>query len=122
MSELTHGRYVLAVRDLERSVAYYHDVLGFRVTERFEGWAFLERDAVCLMLGHCPETLSPGELGDHSYFAYIEVSKARELHDEFSSNGASFVKAIRDEPWGMREFGIVTIDGHRIMFGQKLNS
>jgi hypothetical protein len=24
------------------------------------------------------------------------------------------------EPWGMREFGIETPDGHRIMFGQKL--
>ena len=24
------------------------------------------------------------------------------------------------QPWGMREFGIRTIDGHQLMFGQKL--
>jgi len=27
------------------------------------------------------------------------------------------IKELRDEPWGMREFGIRTVDGHRIMFG-----
>jgi hypothetical protein len=27
--------------------------------------------------------------------------------------------ALRDEPWGMREFGIRTVDGHRIMCGAK---
>lgn len=26
----------------------------------------------------------------------------------------------RREPWGMREFGVRTIDGHRIMFGQEV--
>ena len=25
-----------------------------------------------------------------------------------------------DKPWGQREFGIRTIDGHRIMFGEAL--
>jgi catechol 2,3-dioxygenase-like lactoylglutathione lyase family enzyme len=24
----------------------------------------------------------------------------------------------RDEPWGMRELGVRTIDGHRMMFGE----
>jgi hypothetical protein len=29
------------------------------------------------------------------------------------------IKAIKDEPWGMREFGLRTVDGHRIMVGQR---
>jgi hypothetical protein len=29
----------------------------------------------------------------------------------------TIVKPLRIEPWGMREFGIRTIDGHRMMFG-----
>jgi len=26
-------------------------------------------------------------------------------------------EALRDEPWGMREFGLRTADGHRLMIG-----
>jgi hypothetical protein len=29
----------------------------------------------------------------------------------------AIIKPLRDEPWGMRELGIRTVDGHRIMFG-----
>jgi hypothetical protein len=29
-------------------------------------------------------------------------------------------KAIRNEPWGMHEFGVVTADGHRIMVASSL--
>jgi hypothetical protein len=31
------------------------------------------------------------------------------------------IKPLKSEPWGMREFGIKTIDGHRIMIGQDLD-
>jgi uncharacterized glyoxalase superfamily protein PhnB len=31
--------------------------------------------------------------------------------------GADVVKPLRDEPWGMREFGLRTACGHRLMIG-----
>jgi uncharacterized glyoxalase superfamily protein PhnB len=31
--------------------------------------------------------------------------------------GVELIKPLRDEPWGMREFGVRTVDGHRMMFG-----
>jgi uncharacterized glyoxalase superfamily protein PhnB len=34
--------------------------------------------------------------------------------------GAEITKPIRDEPWGMREFGLRTADGHRLMIGHEL--
>lgn len=33
--------------------------------------------------------------------------------------GATLTQPPADEPWGMREFGIRTPDGHRIRFGQE---
>ena len=33
------------------------------------------------------------------------------------ARGASVTKELRNEPWGMSEFGLRTVDGHRIMFG-----
>ena len=36
--------------------------------------------------------------------------------DSVVATGAKIRKPLRLEPWGMREFAVETIDGHRIMF------
>ena len=119
---LQHPRYVLAVPDLETSARYYRDVLGFEVREVGDpGWRFFERDACFIMAGECADALPPAELGDHSYFAYVVVDGIDAFHDEVMARGAVAIKPLRDEPWGMREFGIRTVDGHRIMFGSPLS-
>jgi hypothetical protein len=33
---------------------------------------------------------------------------------------SGITKEIRDEPWDMREFGLRTVDGHRLMVGHEL--
>jgi uncharacterized glyoxalase superfamily protein PhnB len=71
------------------------------------------------MAGLCVDAMPPREIGDHSYFAYIEVDDVAGFHEIVTSKGAEVVKALRDEPWGMTEFGIRTADGHRIMFGEQ---
>jgi uncharacterized glyoxalase superfamily protein PhnB len=71
--------------------------------------------------GHCPEAIPPAELGDHSYFAYFRVDDVDDYHANVTARGVEIVKTLRDEPWGMREFGIRTIDGHRIMIGRERN-
>lgn len=115
---IRRARYVIAVPDLERSARYYHDVLGFGVREIGDpGWRVYERDGCLIMAGECPDALAPAELGDHSYFAYLEVDDIDRLHAAVMAKGATVTKPLRHEPWGMTEFGIRTIDGHRIMFG-----
>lgn len=118
---MRNPRYVIAVHDLERSARYYRDVLGFevRVVED-PGWRFFVRGACFIMAGECRDALSPAELGDHSYFAYVEVDDAAAFHDELLRKRAELVKPVCDEPWRMREFGVRTVDGHRIMFAQRL--
>ena len=118
---IRNPRYVLAVPDLERSARYYREVLGFEVREMGDpGWRFFMRDQCWILAGECPDALPPSELGDHSYFAYLEVDDVDALHAELTAKGATVTKKLRDEPWGMREFGIRTIDGHRIMFGRPI--
>jgi uncharacterized glyoxalase superfamily protein PhnB len=72
------------------------------------------------MAGHCPHAAPPSELGEHSYFGYFVVDDIDDYHQFVVSRGAELIKALRDEPWGMREFGVRTSDGHRIMIGQEL--
>jgi uncharacterized glyoxalase superfamily protein PhnB len=120
--EIFNPRYVLAVIDLEKSVNYYETELGFKMANRYPGWAFLSRGAFVIMLGECPEEKPASAIGDHSYFAYLEVMDAKSLFDEYEKKNVELIKPLKDEPWGMREFGIRTIDGHRIMFGQNLDN
>jgi uncharacterized glyoxalase superfamily protein PhnB len=118
---LKDPRYVIAVPNLDRSAAYYRDVLGFRVYEIGDsGWRFYERDECRILAGACPDALPPAQLGDHSYFAYVLVEDVDSFFAEVTARGAQLIKPLRDEPWGMREFGIRTADGHRMMFGRPM--
>ena len=113
--------FVLAVPDLGRSAAYYRDVLGFEVREIGDpGWRIFVRDGCRIMVGECPDALPAGELGDHSYFGYFIVDDAETYYQQVVGAGAEIMKPLRDEPWGMREFGVRTPDGHRIMVGEEL--
>lgn len=120
MFEVTKVRFVLAVPDLARSTIYYTSVLGLSVDFTAPGWSFLSRGSFRVMLGECTDAIPPSELGDHSCYGYVTVSDAAALFSEYQASGAEFIQTLADKPWGMREFGVRTIDGHRIMFGQEL--
>jgi catechol 2,3-dioxygenase-like lactoylglutathione lyase family enzyme len=115
------SRCVLAVRNLGASTQYYTDVLGFRRDPvDAAGWSFLTKDSFQLMLGECPEALPVADLGDHSYFAYIYIDGIDQYYEEVVARGAEPFSKPSDKPWGLREFGLRTVDGHRITFGQPL--
>ena len=109
---------MLAVQDLRASKQYYIDVLGFEVDIEPEGWVFLRREGCSLMLGECPDSPAAGELGNHSYFAYFEVEGLDAYYQAVVSVGGETLSEPEDKPWGMREFGVRTVDGHRILFGE----
>ena len=111
--------YVLAVPDLARSSAFYRDVLGFEIQEMAPGWLAYVKDSCRIMAGECPDAMPPADLGDHSYFGYLVVDRVDEYHQRGFAAGAKIFKSLRDERWGMREFGLRTADGHRLMIGSE---
>jgi catechol 2,3-dioxygenase-like lactoylglutathione lyase family enzyme len=122
MQRIIDCRSVLAVRDLQASTRFYIDVLGFRrdFGDDTGDWSFLSRDAFKVMLGQCPAERPASELGNHSYVAYLIVEGLDQLYQELSARGAPVISEPVDEPWGLREFGIRTPDGHRIKFAEPL--
>lgn len=54
-------RYVLAVKDLEKSAQYYQTKLGFTTLWAGEGWHFLKREKFIVMLGECADDRSPSK-------------------------------------------------------------
>jgi uncharacterized glyoxalase superfamily protein PhnB len=120
---ISDSRCVLAVRDLAASTRYYMDVLGFRrdFGDSSDGWSFLSRDGFKLMLGHCQDAMPASDLGDHSWFVYLIVQNVDGLHEEITSRGANATSSPTSQPWGLREFGIRTPEGHRIVFGEPIS-
>jgi uncharacterized glyoxalase superfamily protein PhnB len=96
-------------------------MLGFTVHEIPDpGWLFLVRDECFIMAGRCPDSIPAANLGDHSYFAYVEVDDVHELYAKMTSSGTEIVKPLVAEPWGMIEFGLRTPEGHRLMFASQV--
>jgi predicted enzyme related to lactoylglutathione lyase len=121
--EILNSNPVLAVHDLARSAAWYRDVLGCETREPDPGnWTFCRLGAVDFMLGRCPDAMPASDLGDHSYVAYLRVDDVEAFHDRAVEAGAEITKPLTEEPWGMREFALRSVDGHRFTLGQSTRS
>jgi catechol 2,3-dioxygenase-like lactoylglutathione lyase family enzyme len=118
---------VLLVRDVEASVAFWRDRVGFE-TDAIHGdppnFAMPTRDGVTLMLLQVPagaDVPPPNwRVVDRANQVYIWVDDAGALYEELGARGAPIDFTIHDTPWGTREFGIQDPDEHDIAFGQLL--
>jgi catechol 2,3-dioxygenase-like lactoylglutathione lyase family enzyme len=116
-------RIELFVDDLDVSVAFYGDVLGFRVERRDEGYVSLRRGTVVLGLGpvaKLPERddgpgftrqrLAAGKgAGVEIVLELDDVEQVRALHGRCR---AFVVEPLRRRPWGLHDFRIVDPDGY----------
>jgi len=119
----TLGEIIVCVEDLETQVGFYRDVLGFTVTKLgADGWRVFANGNCKIMAGECPDALPAREIGDHAYFAYLTVDDVDACYRHVRDSPTEVVKDLRDEPWGMREFGLRTVDGHRIMLGSRIKA
>ena len=118
--KVVHTRHVLAVKDLKVEADYYLDQLGFVRDFTAPGWEFLSFGEFKVMLGECADEMTAEETGNHSWFAHALIENVDEVYAEFIERGARILTPIGDRPWGIRDFSVVTPDGHRITFGQSM--
>ena len=118
--KITSTSFVLAVPDIKRTGDWWVEVMGFALEMEPDGWRFVARDGCRVMLGECPDAIPPVELGDHQYFGYIEMDDIDAYHKEVAPRGADILFPPVDRPWGMREMGVRTPDGHPICFGMEI--
>jgi catechol 2,3-dioxygenase-like lactoylglutathione lyase family enzyme len=73
---ISKTRFVIAVPDLKSSAAFYRDVLGFTIDQVSDpGWLFFSSGDCIIMAAECPEAIPPHKLGDHAYFAYMQINE-----------------------------------------------
>ena len=114
------------VADVERSVAFYEQTLGFRC-EYSAGaplqFAICSRDGLAIMLRRvsAPELIVPSEKQGGTWDAFFWVSDAQALHAELDAKGADIVYGpIIQDAYRMKEFAVRDCDGHVLGFGQAI--
>jgi catechol 2,3-dioxygenase-like lactoylglutathione lyase family enzyme len=126
----------LFVDDLDASVTFYVDVLGFAVLRRSENYISLRRGRVVLGLGpiaKLPERdegpgftrqrLAAGKgVGVEIVLEMDFVEQVAALHDVCQARGV-VAEALRTRPWGLADFRIVDPDGYylRITHGNAVD-
>ena len=117
------------VKDLQASVTYYRERLGFQLD--FQGpddgpfWAGVSRDGIGIMLkAVAPDVLPVPNHTRHEWAppdAHIYSMDPDALFDEFSRRGASFVKKLSFVEEGLWGFAITDADGYVLVFYQLRN-
>ncbi len=125
----------LIVTDIDTSIAFYRDVLGFSVVTTVPEnapfvFAWLQRDAVKVFLntvGSVKETLpdlaARGVGGTNTMFMVIEADTPADGIDalfDLVKSKARVVMPLKDQFYGMREFGIEDPDGYVIFAAQRI--
>ena len=94
------------------AVAYYRDVLGFRINYQQQDLGVMDRDAITVLLISRTEQ----HRGIGSFSAYVEDADA--LHEELQAKGADVDGPPVSHPWGLRDFRVVDPEGNLIRFAQ----
>ena len=125
----------LIVSDIDRSIAFYRDVLGFSVfaTVPEAGpfvFAWMQRDTVNVFLNTVgsvkdehPELAARPLGGTATLYIMVEAdSPAAGIDALFDSvkSKARIIMPMKDQFYGMREFGIEDPDGYVIFAAQQI--
>ncbi len=107
-------------RELQETVDFYCNVLGFSNREFSEewGWAFIHKDECEMMIAQ-PNEHTPFERPYFSGTFYIKTDDVDALWEQIKDK-VKIAYDIEDFDWGMREFAIYDNNSYMIQFGQEL--
>jgi catechol 2,3-dioxygenase-like lactoylglutathione lyase family enzyme len=109
---------VLPVRDVDASVAYYRDVLGFTVDfvmGQPSDHGSVTRNRVGIQFTRIDTN---GPTAAYAGWTYAFVNGIDRLFEEYESRGVRITQDLASRDHGMREFEIADLNGHRLRFGQ----
>jgi uncharacterized glyoxalase superfamily protein PhnB len=123
----------LVVSDVQRSLAFYRDVLGFSVTATVPdaspfAFAMMQRDDVTVFLNSLESVKEYPSLatrqigGTNTLFIVLEADDIKGGIDALFASispRAKLFMGLKDQFYGMREFGIEDPDGYVIFFAQR---
>jgi catechol 2,3-dioxygenase-like lactoylglutathione lyase family enzyme len=123
MSNLTYISPFFMVANLENSLAFYVDKLGFKVL--FTGpddepfFAIVGRDNISLMLKAAGES-APNHIRNEwaRWDAFIHTENPGILFEEYSRVGVEFHQQLKIDGDGLLGFEVEDADGYILFFGR----
>jgi len=111
---------ILTTEDMDRSVRFYTDVLGFTCGMQTPGYSNLHRDQVRIMLG-TPNAHEEWRGPKFTGQLYIELDSPAEVDALWArvKDRADVIYAPDDFDYGMHEFGIRDDNGYHLALGAR---
>ena len=106
---------IFAATDIEATLAYYKDVLGFESSWTWGDpptFGSASLGGVTIMFNLNPELAA--SIRGHQH--WIKVDNTDELYALHQANGASIFSEIDDKPWGVREYVVEDVNGYHLRF------
>ena len=112
--KITGAATVLPVSNVDASIRFFTEVLGFNRDFRFGDYAGVEREncLIHLSLHSNPNTGIPGSGG-----VYVFCDQVDTYHKMLKDRGATIDGEPKDYPYGMRDFVVIDPDGNKVSFG-----
>src|SRR5882757_2436818 len=125
--EITGISPFFIVKNLDASLSFYRDRLGFDIT--FKGpaddpfFGIVERGGAMIMVkvvgvDPVPNYTRDIKQGVARWDAYINVPDPDALAAEFASRNVEFAQPLRDDDDGLRGFEVKDADGYMLFFGR----
>lgn len=105
----------LRVGDVDATLAYYRDVLGFSVEGRHEDGAgrVVFGSVLC---GGANFYFSNSDGPSAATRCWVFAEEVDSLCAAFAARGARITEGVEDKPWGYRQFTVEDLDGHLLTF------
>jgi len=116
-----HAVPFMPVRDLRETIDFYKDKLGF-----YNEWfwkdtdAGMQRDHFAVLFTLSPVFVSEVNTSHRSFEIMWFVDNVDEIYEEYKGKGLTIFKELREEPWGVKEFGIEDINGYHIRIAEHI--
>jgi len=121
---------ILWTKNLEETISFYQNVLGFKATSNFPNFVYLSRAEVAVMFvlpvdepEDCKDPDNQEEFFSKPMLTgsiYIYTDEVDELWNSVKDK-ATIKSALEDREYLMRDFSILDNNGYEIVFGQDIS-
>ena len=124
---------LLQVSDVEASLAFYRDKLGFRTGSIDGGFTVIRRDECLIFLAQKTKDVDVTNKAaravddgwcSYDLHIYCQPGTLDGLYREFKANGAPMPACFDAgpvmRPYGVRDFSVIDLDGYDLVFGEEV--
>ncbi len=113
---------LITVEDIERSKAFYQDVLNQKIKFDFGENVFFEGDFAIHLKSHFQNLIEGKEIKSYSnaFELYFETDYLDDIENKLLINNVEFIHKTREQPWKQKVLRFYDPDGNIIEIGERI--